>query len=171
MAAIFAFKCSNCDQVHEGSPSFAYRSPMHYDQLSQSDKESIATLTSDTCEIRHDEGTDRFVRAVLEIPIDGVAEPFLWGIWVSLSEDSFERYTSSWGDHDEADNYFGWLSNCLPYYPDTVNLKTSVRPRRGGLRPYIEIHECDHPLAIDFRRGLSVRKAQEIAEAAMHAGG
>jgi hypothetical protein len=169
MAAIFAFKCSCCGEVHEGSPSFGYRAPTYYDHLSQTEKNSIATLSSDLCKIESAEVTDHFVRAALEIPIHGVAEPFLWGIWVSLSEESFKRYTHTWGEHDEADSYFGWFSNRLPYYPDTINLKTHVRPRRDGLRPYIELQECDHPLAIHFHRGLSVEQAQEIAEAVMHA--
>ena len=30
MAGIFAFTCSYCGEVHEGSPSFAYRAPDPY---------------------------------------------------------------------------------------------------------------------------------------------
>lgn len=168
MAAIFAFTCSCCGQRHEGSPSFGYRAPAHYDQLSEQDRQSIAELSEDLCRIEHPEGTDYFARVVLEIPIHGVSEPFLWGVWVSLSRGSFEEYTSTWGSHDESDRYFGWFSNRLPYYPDTMNLKTNVRPRNGGCRPALELQLSEHPLAIHFHEGLTVREAQQIAEAAMH---
>ncbi|MCZ2076111.1 MAG: DUF2199 domain-containing protein [Bryobacterales bacterium] len=168
MAAIYAFTCSRCGKRHEGAPSFAFGAPMYYDELSEAEKQSIARLSDDLCEIRHPENTDYFARVLLEIPIHGVSEPFLWGVWVSLSQESFERYTSNWAHHDESDCYFGWFSNRLPYYPDTVNLKTSVRPRNGGVRPYLELHACEHPLAIHFREGLTVQEAQAIAEAAMH---
>ena len=30
MAAIFAFKCRKCDELHEGSPSFAFDAPATY---------------------------------------------------------------------------------------------------------------------------------------------
>jgi len=168
MAAIFAYTCSSCGQRHEGSPSFGYKAPIHYEQLSGEDRQSIATLGDDLCQIDHPEGTDFFARVVLELPIRGVAEPFLWGVWVSLSHESFKKYTSTWGEHDESDSYFGWFSNRLPYYPDTVNLKANVRPRNGGARPTLELQPSDHPLAIHFRSGMSILEAQRIAEVAMH---
>lgn len=141
---------------------------MYYDQLSDEEKQNSASLTGDTCKITHSEGTDYFARVVLEIPIHGVEEPFTWGMWVSLSKQSFDRYTSSWGDHDQTDSYFGWLSNRLPHYPNTINLKTNARPRNGGLRPLLELLDAEHPLVVDLRQGLTIQQAQQIAESAMH---
>jgi hypothetical protein len=168
MAAIYAFTCSHCGKRYKGSPSFAFQAPSYYNELTEAEKQSIARLSDDLCEIRHPEGTDYFAWVLLEIPIHGISEPFLWGVWVSLSQKSFERYTSTWGEHDESDSYFGWFSNRLPHYPDTINLKTNVRPRNGGLRPCLKLQPCEHPLAIHFRSGLTVQEAQAIAEAAMH---
>jgi hypothetical protein len=168
MAGIFAYTCSCCGKLHEGSPSFSCASPLHYALLSDLDKENKAILTSDLCTIAHGEQTDRFVRVVLEIPIHGVTEPFTWGVWVSLSDSYFERYTSTWGSHDESDSYFGWFSNALPHYPNTVNLKTMVRPRSGGLRPYLELEHTDHPLSVHVHEGLTIEEAQRIAEHVLH---
>ena len=168
MATIFAFTCACCGERHEGSPSFGYDAPMYYDELSDAEKAS-ARLTGDTCVIpRDDGGVDHFVRVVLEIPIDGVVDPFLWGVWVSLSKANFERYTGAWNAHDESDAYFGWFSNRLPHYPDTTNLKTKVHPRNGGVRPWLELEPTDHPLSVDAREGLTIAQAQNIAEVAMH---
>jgi hypothetical protein len=169
MVAIFAFKCRQCSNIHEGSPSFAFHAPWHYATLSDEDKPN-AELNSDTCIIRHDEGIARFIRTVLEIPIDGVDEPFTWGVWVSLSEKSFDRYLETWDAPDESDSYFGWLSNRLPYYADTINLKARVRPRRGGLRPYLELESNGHLLAEHLYAGISIQQAQDIAERVMHDG-
>jgi hypothetical protein len=36
------------------------------------------------------------------------------------------------------------------------------------VRPRIELEPTEHPLAQDFRNGISVSKAQEIAESVMH---
>jgi hypothetical protein len=167
MAGIFAFRCSCCGEIHEGSPSFGYNAPWHYLQLSEEEK-AKAKLTSDTCEITHEEGTDRFIRVVLEIPIHGVSEPFLWGVWVSLSEKSFDRYLDTWDDSDESDAYFGWFCNQIPYYPETLSLKTMVHPRKNGSRPFLDLDRNGHPLAEHLYEGISVQLAQEIAECALH---
>lgn len=169
MPGIFAFKCSTCGKVHEGSPNFGYSAPGPYSALSDTDK-AKAKLTSDTCEITHSEGTDRFIRVVLEIPILGVEEPFTWGVWVSLSEASFDEYLKAWDDPDENASYFGWFCNQLPYYENTINLKTQVRPRKGGIRPYLELEPNGHLLSKHLYEGISVELAQEIAENAMHGG-
>lgn len=168
MAGIFAYTCSCCGKRHEGSPSFSFAAPTYYESLSEEEREKSASLTSDLCTITYGDQMDRFIRVVLEIPILGVTDPFMWGIWVSLSAGSFERYTSTWGEHDESDSYFGWFSNVLPYYPNTINLKTNVRPRNGGLRPYLELQDTDHPLSVHVRDGLTIQEAQSIAEHVLH---
>lgn len=170
MAAIYSFKCSCCGKLHEGSPSIAFKAPMYYDELSEEERNCIATLSDDLCKIEHPDGTNYFARTVLEIPIHGIEEPFLWGVWVSLSKASFDRYVETWGEHDETDSYFGWFSNRLSHYPDTINLKTNVRPRGNGLRPYLELQPSDHPLAVHFHEGLTIHEAQKIAEEVMHGG-
>jgi len=169
VAAIFAFKCKTCGGIHEGSPSFSYPHPLPYHLLNEEQKRQ-ARLTSDLCRMSNENGTHRFVRVVLEIPIHGIEEPFMWGVWASLSEQNFKRYLDSWDDPDENDSYFGWFCNRLPYYPDTMSLKTQVRPRRGGLRPYLELERNGHLLAEHLYEGITVQQAQEIAEVAQHRG-
>ena len=95
MAAIFAYQCSKCDEIHEGSPSFAFDAPAPYRRLNEQEREEWAELTEDLCVIAHPKGTQYYVRAILEVPIHGLDEPFLWGIWVSASEASFHRYLDS----------------------------------------------------------------------------
>jgi hypothetical protein len=111
------------------------------------------------------------VRVCLELPIHGHAEPFVWGVWVSLSAENFARYRETWDAPDTADRYFGWFCNRLPGYPDTLNLKTLVHPRGEGLRPWIELEPGEHPLAIDQHEGLSMSRAQALAELVLHQGG
>jgi hypothetical protein len=64
--------------------------------------------------------------------------------------------------------YFGWLSNSIDLYPETLNLKTNVSFRDIGQRPYIELEPTDHPLAIEQREGISVDRVRQIAERSMH---
>jgi hypothetical protein len=172
MAAIFAFKCSRCGEIHEGSPSMAFNAPYQYASLTEEQKASMGKLTSDFCTISHDQGTDYFVRAVLEVPIHGVEDPFLWGVWVSLSEKSFERYRETYDAPVEGDGFFGWLCNKPEVYAWDAPRPADVYVQLDGQRPKVVLHRSEHendPLVIDQCNGISVARAQEIAEQALHA--
>ena len=171
MAAIFAFKCSSCGELHEGPPSFAFNAPDQYASLSEEQKQRMGTLTSDFCTITHEEGTDRFIRAVLEVPIHGVGDPFLWGIWVSLSEKSFNRYSETYDTPVEGEGFFGWVCNQINLYPYEHSRPADVLVQLGGSRPKVVLHRGnpeDDPLVIDQVNGISIARAQELAERAMH---
>jgi hypothetical protein len=167
MAAIFAFRCASCSQVHEGSPSFGFRGPDPYLEQPK-EVQDAGLLTDDLCEYEDEDGKHFFVRGCLEVPIHGISDPFVWGVWASLSYASYRRYVETYDNPDVTDRFFGWLCNYLPYYPKTYALKTNVHPRSGGIRPYVVPEKSDHPLSIDFYEGISVARAQEIAEAAFH---
>jgi len=167
MAGIFSFTCSCCGKIHEGSPSYGFRAPDHFLEQSKEVREA-GHLDEDLCRYTDEEGEHFFVRACIEVPIHGVSEPFLWGVWVSLSQKNFDRYVATYDQPDPSDSYFGWLCNQLPYYERTHSLKTSVHPRAGGIRPLVIPERTDHRLSVDFHEGISVARAQEIAEAAMH---
>lgn len=164
---MFRFKCSRCDEWHEGMPSFGADAPLYYYGIPEDERSKRCKLTSDTC-IVDDEHF--FVRGCIEIPVHGENEPFVWGVWVSLSENSYEEFTNLFGvtARDDHGPYFGWLSAYLKTYPDTENLKTHVHLRNDGIRPYIELEPTDHPLAVEQREGISVDRVAEIYSAYMH---
>lgn len=172
MAAIFAFTCSCCGQIHEGSPSFAFHAPDPYESLTDAEKASIGELSDDFCTITRDQGTDYFVRAVLEVPIHGVEGPFLWGIWVSASEASFDRYRKTFESPAHGDGFFGWLANRIPGYAHSRVRPSNVYLQQDGQRPKVVLHRKngseDDPLVIDQTHGISVARAQALAEQALH---
>lgn len=169
MAGIFAYTCSCCGEVHEGSPSFAYDAPWYYANLSDEDKRAMGDIGSDLCTIARPEGTEHFIRCVLEVPIHDVEDGFMWGIWVSVSEKSFRRYVDTVDDPQEGDGFFGWFANDLPCYASTLSLPSDVHVQLLGRRPVVRLHEShDHPLMRDQRDGISVARAQELAEALTH---
>lgn len=171
MASIFAFKCTSCDEIHEGSPSFAYPAPAPYTWLTDEERENIAELSEDLCAIAYPEGAQYFIRAVLEVPIHGIEEPFLWGIWVSASEQSFQRYLDSYDKPQEDNCFFGWISNRIAIYPSEESRGADVWIQTDGTRPRVVLHHKEpmtDALAIDQREGISIARAQELAEQAMH---
>ena len=110
------------------------------------------------------------MRGCIEITVHGADEPFIWGVWVSLSEKSFKRFLELYDTEDRKDEapFFGWLCAYIDDYPDTVNLKTMVHLRNQGLRPYIELEPTDHPLAIEQRDGIAMARVAQIYEARVH---
>ena len=171
MAAIFAFKCTCCGEVHEGSPSIGFRAPDYYANLSDSQKTAMGKLSSDFCIITSDEGVDYFVRAMLEVPIHGVEEPFLWGVWVSLSKTSFDRYRETYKDPRPGETFFGWVCNELAVYPHSSSRPADVVVQADNQRPKVFLHHGDpedDQLVIDQMQGISVARAQELVEQALH---
>lgn len=171
MAAIFAFKCTCCGDIHEGSPSIGYRMPDQYASLSDEQRAAMGEINSDFCTITHEKGTDYFIRAVLEVPIHGVEEPFLWGVWVSLSEKSFRRYVETYDSPVEGEGFFGWVCNAIPVYPYEGSRAADVVVQLDSERPKVVLHRGnpeDDPLVVDQVNGISVSRAQQIAERAFH---
>lgn len=113
-----------------------------------------------------------FARACLEIPVIDLDRPFTWGVWVSLSEKSFEQFIEHFHTPRRAHigPFFGWLANALPFYPETVNLKTRVHLRDDGIRPSVELEPTDHPLAVEQRTGMTAARVAEIVTALLHPG-
>lgn len=92
----------------------------------------------------------------------------MWGVWVSLSQESFDHYVETWNEPDTERAYFGWFCSKLLYYESTHLLATDVRPQADGQRPSLVLHETDHELYEDFVNGITIENAQRIAEIAMH---
>lgn len=167
MLETFFFTCTCCGKRHQGSPSFAFRAPSPW--LEQpAEIQARGRLGSDLCHYQDEDGEHYFARAVLDIPIHGVADPFIWGVWVSLSRQSYRHYLAHYDDPDINTPYFGWLCNYLPWYPDTYALATNVHPLDRDHRPCLTLHEADHELVHDFKQGISMAKAQQIAELCLH---
>jgi hypothetical protein len=174
MAALFAFKCTCCGEVHEGSPSFAFEAPDPYAGLSEAQKTELAQLSSDFCIIQRGEETDHFIRAVLEVPIHGVDDPFLWGVWVSLSKKSFDRYSETYENPIGGEGFFAWVCNEISVYPYSASRPADVILQTGQQRPKVLLHRGDpedDPLVLDQTAGISVARAQALAEQALHAAG
>lgn len=148
---------------------FGADAPAPYYLIPQEDRETRSELTSDLCMI---DTEHFFIRGCLEIPVVDGPRPFVWGVWTSLSMQSFKRVGEMWesAGRENEPPFFGWLCTALPLYPDTLHLKTHVHTRPVGQRPYVELEPTDHPLAVEQREGITMDRVREIAEALLHGG-
>ena|SRR5579859_2062630 len=152
-----SFTCSICGVAHEALPHLGSAAPFHWADRLASDPNSL--LTEDLCII---ENRDFFIRGVIEIPVHDYKHEFGWGVWVSHKRENFEIYRENSGSADIGP-FFGWLCTKIDYYSDnTLQMRTRAHYRGGGLRPRIELAECDHRLYHQQRDGISLSEAWEI---------
>ena len=157
------FKCRTCDEWHEGLPSPGWDYPIQYLMVPAEERPNRVRLTSDTCII---DGDQYFVRANLPIHIHHSDEPLTWGIWVSLSKASFERFQELFDDERRAggESFLGWLCATIPGYPDTQLLKTRIHVQPWPDRPLVELEPTKHPLSVDYQNGISAARAMELVQ-------
>jgi len=160
------FRCHTCGEWHEGLPfDYGYDAPHYWSHDLKSRPDCF--LNQDFCVIRKE---DFFVRGLIEIPIDKGDQAFRYGAWVSLSKKNFDRMRELWHDARLLSEppYFGWLSNSIDLYPETLNLRTNVSSRVVAQRPFITLEATDHPLAAEQRNGITINRVREMAELRLH---
>lgn len=159
------FRCSTCGEIHDELPALGFITPFYYETLNEKDKKEITEISSDFCVINHEDQTDRFIRTVLTIQINNACENLDYGVWVSLSEKSFNEYEADFKNNAEEKTYFGMISNDIPDYEEsTLGLHVNVNTRKGGIRPEIIPHENDHKLISDWENGISIEEAEKRIE-------
>jgi hypothetical protein len=140
----------------------------------------VADLSEDEREERVDEGTDQcildgehfFILGNLDIPIQGTQEFLRWSVWSTLSRQNFERASNLWETpgREFEEPYSGWLSNQIPGYPPSINIKALVHTQPVGVRPTIEIVEEGHQLLEEQQMGIGESRADALIHAAMEQG-
>ncbi len=141
--------------------------PLYYYSIPELERPDRCRLDADTCVVDEE---FFFVRGCLEIPIIGETDPFIWGVWVSLSRKNFETFLRLFNEEHRSREgpFFGWLFASFRGYPEAESLKTMVHLRDHGQRPFIELEPTQHPLAVEQRSGITVERVGEILSAYLH---
>src|SRR5690242_8159721 len=105
-------RCACCGADIEGFPTdFAAAAPWRQCGVTEADFGDRVHLTRDICVV-DDEAF--FIRGNIELPIVGTEKSFAWGVWCSLSKESFGRVLDRWDEPEPDEACFGWLSSALP---------------------------------------------------------
>ena len=161
------WKCSSCDEEHIGIFDLGFAKPEQW-QGSETPlpnsalADSTNILTEDFCIL---DGEHYFVRCILELPLQGLSgERFAFGVWSTLSKANFEIYCESFdsGEQGRLGPWFGWFSNRISGYPDTLNMKCQVHPQAKRMPPSIELQPIHHRLVSESQDGISFDRLAEI---------
>ena len=162
------FDCHVCGRHHAVLPlSYSVKAPVAAAAVPKDELEQRVVLTADQCVI---DGRFYYVRGRFAVPVHGLDEPFIWGVWARLRPEDFYQTNKLWTDPRRVDEpaYAGLLNSELPLYGDTMNLPVHVVTQPVGRRPHFFVVNTKHPLAVEQRDGLSMERVIEIAELMLH---
>ena len=141
--------------------SYSSSVPDYFYDVPTQEQENRIEMNEDLCIVDEEYF---FIRGCIEIPVVNGSEPFIWDVWVSLSEDGFNKTTKYWEVEGREKQMKRWLSTSIPCYPETIQLKTKVHTRTIGVRPFIELEPTKHPLSKEQREGITIERIKKIAE-------
>lgn len=159
--AAFAFRCACCGEVINGIPDFGFDSLAYWSDEIEGASDGNS-LTADTCVI---DDCGFFIRGILEILVVGADQRFGLGVWSTLSEPNFRRYTETFQqDQESLGPMSGYLSNCIPGYEETLSLPVVALPQNGDQRPKIWVADAsrEHPLFNDQHSGITKERLGEL---------
>ncbi|HHC78855.1 MAG TPA: DUF2199 domain-containing protein [Flavobacteriia bacterium] len=155
------FKCAECGKIHSEWPALAFKSPSNYNCLTDQEKKELGKLDSDFCEIHYQDQIDRFIRVTLTQKLNDACETLEYGLWVSLSEKSYQDYNENFDNPNYETRYFGYLCNNIPKYENTMSIPCDVITKTGNDRPEIFPHQnFDHQFVRDYYFGISKAEAE-----------
>ena len=163
------FDCRVCGLHHRVLPlSYSYKLPMAAGAVQPDEVDARVVITPDQCVI-----DERFyyLRGRFAVPVHGLGEPFIWGVWARVTAVDFFKTQQMWTDpaRVEAPLFHALLNNELPVYGDTLNLPVRVQTMAVGRRPHLFVADPEHPLAVEMRDGMSMQRVVELAERLLHA--
>jgi len=167
-SASHGYHCDSCGEIHEALPmALAIQWPYVIHQLEDEERDGRVEHDTDWCIL---DGERFFLRGCLELRVhDHPQNPFVWGVWVELSIDDFERTIELWESdgRERSAPLLGRLANAIPCYDGepTLELPVHVHTRPVGLRPIVDLPPDDHPLAREQHDGITLARVHAIIEA------
>jgi hypothetical protein len=161
------FLCSICNERHTISTTYSIKIPAAALAIPKEEIDSRVVITPDQCVI---DNRDFYIRGRIPIPIHGLEEPFIWGVWAEVSPKTFLRANELWNTPSREDEppFPAYLNSEIPIFGPTLNLELDVQTQPIGRRPHFFIKDPNHPLARDQREGISHERLQKIAEQILH---
>ena len=129
------FDAHGCGERHDGLP-FTYDSDAPAFWTDDMAVDGRGSLDKERCVIGDEQF---FVHARLRIPVTDADIPFEWGVWVSLSQETFRRMVEQWEapGREYEPPYLGWLATDLALYqPSTAAAAGQRAHPAGGRAPH-----------------------------------
>jgi hypothetical protein len=161
-----SFTCSVCGESHAGETrDIRLGVPDPIFRIEEPERDGRAWVGDDSAVLRDRDEERFFVRALLELPVEGEEGYFGYGTWIEVGETDFETLRELWHDEEgwRSDPFAGTLANELHPYAFTEGLPVRIRLRDVRLLPLVELDDANHELVRAQRNGISAHRAHELA--------
>ena len=161
------WKCASCDEEHGWPFDLAAPAPTVWPHKVEYEPNGALRmdgdfLSEDFCVL----GGEYFmVRAVLPIPVIGLAHQFGFGCWSTLSKENFDKYVGGFdtGKYADMGPWTGWLMNVLAGFNEEPDpLAVNFQPRHDRMRPELWVMDEDHPLGAAQQQGITAERMLEV---------
>ena len=156
------YVCQCCGETHEDLPlDIAFDKPGAYFTLAPRERKMKCKVTPDWCIIG---GKRFFIRGCIFIPVQDIAEHFVWGLWAEVSAHAFERYQAVYeSDGTREIPHRGMLSvEREPRYAGMDGLLVNVQFSTAEERPCFHLMPSNHVLCRDQQNGITLHRVKEI---------
>lgn len=157
-------KCPCCEKmVPVDTIELSFRRPDIIAVMDEKEREEKCSYTDDVyiCEDR-----DFYVRCILPLPVHDKGEDYNLGVWVQVSENSFNRISELWDDPEQADEppMEGLLANTVPLTEGSSNAKVLVQLTGPTTRPNVIVQDKNCSIYKEQTCGITIHRASEYSD-------
>lgn len=164
-ASVYRWRCACCGEEMTGLPmDIAFEEPVDWNAIDERDR-NACYLDEDFCTARYPSGEIvRLIRCILPLRVPCMESEFRFGVWMSVSETSWEAYSEGFGtDAYPVEGCFGYLMHEIPEYPGSHALHADIWFRPGAERPIVELHATEHELVAAQQTGIEPEQIERWA--------
>lgn len=174
--------CARCKTDHVGAVDICAPAPeywprtAHYATPVPADNGALSAALADGGNFLSDDfciidGRDFFIRCVALLPVEGMAQGFAFGVWISVSRKHFDAYadrllspatSKAVDDGAEQQTIPGYFATNLRGFDECLLQPCFARPRTGALRPVVTLLDESHALARAQSAGICMNKMLAI---------
>ncbi|WP_128003656.1 DUF2199 domain-containing protein [Piscinibacter defluvii] len=155
--------CAECGYEHPlDELELTFVRPDEVAALSTEEREARIQENKDLCVL---DGKRFFIRALLPLPIAERERPYNVGIWVEVSQQTFERVYELWDDEEQAEEpaFNAEVANDIPIHPPSLGLSASLSLTGPTTRPVVSLSPAEHPLVGEQLRGITAHRAAQYS--------
>lgn len=155
--------CSKCGSEHPiDELELTFRRPDDAAKLSADDRATLVRENDDLCVI---DGKRFFVRALLPLPVEAREAPYSIGLWVEVTQATFERVYELW-DSDEQSHeppFAVRIANEISTPGGSLGLHAELRLTGPTTMPEVLLQPSQHQLYTEQTCGIDEHRAFEYS--------
>ena len=157
-------KCPCCDRlVPANDIELTFRKP---DDIASMEEYEIEENCKYNDDIYICEESYFYIRCTLPLPVHDKGQDYSLGVWVQISEKSFNRVWELWEDENQSSEppMRGLLANDVPLTLESKNAEVIVQLTGPTTRPKVYVKDQDCTLYLEQTCGITIHRASEYSD-------